>query len=634
MVSRVTLMYPPNAVLDADNSTFICVTSASKPQACVRAYIRTSANIRELDPGYCNQDSTSVQTTTRTFTFTATAEENGAELYCNASNSVTDLPVQSQVHTLNVQYPPRSGILLSGYVNNTAAESGETLTLTCQVGKGNPRPVLTWSSVCGQTNTVPGNDGSQKMSISITVRPSLNQKTCVCKGSQSGALTRWTEQKSRTFNVMFGPDSLQLRADSGQSGNTVTVIENSTVTFTCISGESNPAAVLSWFNNNSPIATAEISDLSLQQGSNHGYLTTQRYTVRVDRYQDDDIIRCEAQRPGNGQSKPESTNLTMAVFYAPEIKCNSTHVTLFEGQRLKMSCDVTSNDNVVINWYEKGRRIDNAVMTNSRGPTRRDVIISTLEFDSAEATLTGVCQIEAKNSVGSSTREITISVIEGQFIPKELLLTSCINSQTSLVWASAIDDSFVKYYNLEYKANGEDWKKELVRNPGRVKLVRKTLKDLQSGLLYQFRLQPVSDISLSEYAAANCTIQDGQPLRGQNDVPAAGLRKGDMFGIGVVVGVAVVTVIAVSVICWLRRKTPSTEGTPDKQETGQVKRAVEDRRTGERAVKDTTYLESSGHYEDLDTTPNPARPHYEELSGRTSSSTPGENRIYENATVF
>lgn len=79
---------------------------------------------------------------------------------------------------------------------------------------------------------------------------------------------------------------------------------------------------------------------------------------------------------------------------------------------MEISCDVTSKaSKVSIHWYKSGRRTDNAVTTNSRGPARRDVTMSTLTFESAETRLSGVYQIEATNSIGSSTRDITISVI-------------------------------------------------------------------------------------------------------------------------------------------------------------------------------------------------------------------------------
>ncbi|XP_064595973.1 cell adhesion molecule 1-like [Liolophura sinensis] len=553
MVTRVTLRNPPDAVLAGDPITFTCITPASKPQACIRGYIRNPGNVRELDPGDCNQDSP-VQTTARRFTFTASAEENGAELYCNASNSVTDPPVRSQVYTLSVLYPPQNGVRLTGYVNNTAVVSGETLTLTCQVGQGNPQPALSWSSECGQTKTVPGNDGSQQISISISVSPSLNQKTCVCEGSQDGALTGWTERKNRTFTVLFGPDSVQLRADSGQSGTTVTVTENSTVTFTCNTNESNPAAVHSWFNSGSPVAAAEISKVSSQRGPNHGYLTTQQYTVRVDRYQDGDVIRCEAQRPGH--IKRVSQSLTLDVNYAPQVLCNTSHVTVFEGQRVKISCDVISKLEVSVLWVKDGRQIDDASITNYRGPNQRDVTVATIEFGQADKSLSGIYQIEARNSLGSFRMEVSVTVIDGQYIPSEMETKSCSNNQATLVWASGIDDSLVEYYKLEYRATEGHWKEELVRNPGRIKLVRKTLRDLEPGVFYQFRLQPVSYIVLMEYATANCTIyiSGSQTPGGLSNTPETGISKAAMFGVGIVVGIALITLAVVMVTCWLLRR--------------------------------------------------------------------------------
>ncbi|XP_064596310.1 nephrin-like [Liolophura sinensis] len=403
MVTRVTLTNPPHTVLAGQPTNFTCVPWASKPQACVRSYIRRSGNVREIDPRDCNRNSSSVQTTTRTFTFTATAEENGAELYCDASNSVTDPPVRSQVYTLNVQYPPQIGVSVSGYVNNTAVESGQQVTLTCQVGKGNPQTTLAWSSGCGQTNTVPGNDGSQQINSSITVGPSQNQKTCVCKGSQNGTLSRWTGQKSITFNVLFGPDSIQLRADSGQSGNTVTVTENTNVTFTCNASESNPAAVLSWKNNSSPISAAEISEVSSPPGHNHGCLTTQRYKVRVDRLQDGDVIRCGARRSGIRSSKRVSSNLTLDVRYEPMFtSCNTSYIFV-ENVTAELSCTTWAKPEPTISW-SRGAQPSNVSVTNHR-------YTSVVRFSKISRTDSGIYTVTANNSVGrGAERTVNVTV--------------------------------------------------------------------------------------------------------------------------------------------------------------------------------------------------------------------------------
>ncbi|XP_064617482.1 cell adhesion molecule 2-like isoform X1 [Liolophura sinensis] len=217
MVIRVTLSNSPQTVLAGSPTTFTCVTSASKPQACIRAYIRSSGNVRMVDPGNCNQDSNSVQTATRTLTFTAYAEENGAELYCNASNSVTDPPVRSQVYTLNVHFTPR-------------------------------------------------------------------------------------------------------------------------------------------------------------------------------------------------------------------INCKQSEVTVFQGQRIKIECDVTANPVARVSLVRNGNKM-NSTFTTTPDPTRRDVTISTSEIEITKQMSSGIYQIEATNSAGSSWTEVEITLIESHFIPKTLKVISCINKK-------------------------------------------------------------------------------------------------------------------------------------------------------------------------------------------------------------
>ncbi|XP_064596560.1 peroxidasin homolog [Liolophura sinensis] len=206
--------------------------------------------------------------------------------------------------TLDVRYEPVFTSCNTSYifVENVTAE------LSCTAW-AKPEPTISWSR------------GVQPGQVSVTNhRYRSVVKFKKISRTDSGIYTVRASNslgtgKEKTVNVTvyFGPDSVQLRPDSGQSGNTVTVTENNNVTFTCTSGESNPAVVLSWYNNSSPVSAGEISEVSSQRGSNHGYLTTQRYAVRVDRYQDGDVIRCEAQRPGIASSKRVSANLTLDV---------------------------------------------------------------------------------------------------------------------------------------------------------------------------------------------------------------------------------------------------------------------------------------------------------------------------------
>ncbi|XP_064595992.1 uncharacterized protein LOC135462697 [Liolophura sinensis] len=421
MVTEVTLRNPPDTVLAGDSISFTCVTSASKPQACIRAYIRSSGNVWEVDPDDCNQNSSSVQATTRTLTFTASAEENGAELYCNASNRVTDRPVRSQVYTLNVQY-------------------------------------------------------------------------------------------------------------------------------------------------------------------------------------------------------------------APVIFCNASHVTVFERQRVKISCDVISNPEGSILWVKDGRPVDDASISNFRGPTRRDVTVATIEFGQADKSLAGTYHIEARNSVGSIRMEVSVTVIDGEYIPREIGIKSCSNNQATLFWASGVDDSLVEYYKLEYRENGEGWKTELVRNPGKFNLVQTTLPDVRSGVFYQFRLQPVSAMFSLEYVTANCTILNSQTCEGLSSTPETGLSKAAMLGVGLVAGIALVSLAVVMVTCWLLRRGRLTY---HKELRESDKQTADHDISMQGVAEDIEQPEPPplGHYEELDTSLRSGT-HYEDLSGNVSSSITSDTRLYENATVM
>lgn len=99
---------------------------------------------------------------------------------------------------------------------------------------------------------------------------------------------------------------------------------------------------------------------------------------------------------------------------------------------------------------------------------------------------------------------------EEAFLPDTIHVASCNGGQATLLWASGIETSLVEFYNLEYADTNKIWNGELVRNPGRVKLVKKTLTSLQPGVWYQFRLRPQTDPETPRYAAGNCTVRIGK----------------------------------------------------------------------------------------------------------------------------
>ncbi|XP_064617303.1 neural cell adhesion molecule 2-like [Liolophura sinensis] len=197
-------------------------------------------------------------------------------------------------------------------------------------------------------------------------------------------------------------EGVGLRVDSRTSGNTVTVTENSTVTFTCNTSESNPSAVLTWYNNSNPMTAADMSGVSSHEGHNHGYLTTQRYTVRVNRYQDGDVISCEAQRPGNRGRKRASSNLTLDVKYGPMFtSCKSSYIFV-ENVTAELSCTTWAKPEPTISWSRGGQPNDLSV-TNHR-------YTSVLRFGKINRTVSGAYIVTASNNVKRVERIVNVSV--------------------------------------------------------------------------------------------------------------------------------------------------------------------------------------------------------------------------------
>lgn len=77
---------------------------------------------------------------------------------------------------------------------------------------------------------------------------------------------------------------------------------------------------------------------------------------------------------------------------------------------MKVVCDVTANPLARVSWVKNGQEINNT-FTSAPDSSRRDVTISTSEIKTSQKTPSGLYQIEATNSAGSSTAEVEINVI-------------------------------------------------------------------------------------------------------------------------------------------------------------------------------------------------------------------------------
>lgn len=103
-------------------------------------------------------------------------------------------------------------------------------------------------------------------------------------------------------------------------------------------------------------------------------------------------------------------NFILLTTVTPKITCQQSEVTVFQGQRVKIVCDITANPIAQVSLTRNGNKV-NHTFTTVRDTTRRDVTIWKSQIEITNHTFSGTYQIEAANSAGTSLTEIVVIVI-------------------------------------------------------------------------------------------------------------------------------------------------------------------------------------------------------------------------------
>ncbi|KAL5020494.1 hypothetical protein ScPMuIL_003386 [Solemya velum] len=225
-----------------------------------------------------------------TYRFNPQASDDDAVVVCVAKNT-EHLTKQKQISvTLNILYPPSSGLVIIGYSTGqvlTEGVSPATVTLTCTVGVSNPVPTLTWNSNCPK-----GNDATNTRSIThvINVSRGMNGVVCTCSGSQSD--TGWTGTDSVTFTVHYGPDTAEI------TGNT-RVVAGTQMTLTCTATSYSPGVIYQWTKKGATVGTSS---------------GTYQFTPQA---ADDEAVVVCAAKNSQHLTKHKQDSVTLDILYTP-----------------------------------------------------------------------------------------------------------------------------------------------------------------------------------------------------------------------------------------------------------------------------------------------------------------------------
>ncbi|KRX94450.1 Nephrin, partial [Trichinella pseudospiralis] len=375
-----------------------CRAVGSKPKSEIRWYkndklIQDSNTFEESV-----QEKDKLITTVSRIRWVAQPEDDGAIFTCSARHPALLAEDALKTNfTLSVLYPP-SFPEIRGYDGRTL-KAGEKLRLECEVTNGNPPPEVFWyrnDKIIDRTYVT--HSTSSTNDYDFIVDGSDHEAVYACHASNPAVVTPLTSNVR--LNVFYPPRKVHV------SGPELSKIGD-TVSFSCISGSSNPPAKIYWVIDGKPIKESVSSIRPSSDGK--GFFSVSNISVQITNEKRDIQIVCSAVNeeilPSEGGRLTNSKKIT--VLYPPEsvsiFGYDGTPVVAGNIQRL--SCvAVGGNPLPTINWFKGKRRVTTGILNTVSDNAAQ----SELAFPVAASDNLAAYKCSAQNE--ASTKLLTASV--------------------------------------------------------------------------------------------------------------------------------------------------------------------------------------------------------------------------------
>ncbi|KAL5019975.1 hypothetical protein ScPMuIL_002867 [Solemya velum] len=280
---------------------------------------------------------------------------------------------------LTVYYQPHTKLNMTGYEGEIIIlPTSKMLTLICSVSGGNPAPTITWSCPYGQLESTSAPDVTSKRTFPIS--STMNGRTCKCSAAQTG--TPWSEERTVTFVIHFGPSSIDLTINKSP------LVSHDTVTFKCATADSNPAPKIEWYNGKEVVPDAAIKVVGD---------FTQSWTIRIDRHFDGRKVMCRT---------IDVNGLHINDFMVLDVKYGPHNTTMFvspqiihEGDDVLITCLTDSNPDPSYSFDTTSDQLDGTVIRNV-------VVIRNANFSHS-----GNYTCVTRNNYGTHTATVAINII-------------------------------------------------------------------------------------------------------------------------------------------------------------------------------------------------------------------------------
>ncbi|KAL4229150.1 Immunoglobulin C1-set domain [Mactra antiquata] len=421
--AHLTILVPPNfpTIQSYENDSvvevpfnepviqLVCLSTMGRPAASLK-WFRNGNEVTEnvvyektAIPNDKREDAKSTLTLNPKY-----PDDNGVEYMCQAFNDAMINGPYRVTKTLSVLYPPGQPVI-TGYRVNQAIRVNDTIQLICTSEGGNPLAQVAWYR----------NNAQVDFSYNTRQNKAVNELTIMAERSDNDAVYRCEAWNKVNFNsplsierkilVHFAPKSATITGTKEAKA-------GETITLTCTTSNSNPAAVITWIPERSGTNVRSRTEPS----PNGGFITISEIDITLTSSQTTAPYTCSATNHALGSFVSDTA--TVGVLYppeAPEITGYNEGESIRAGDLVKLRCTaLRGNPPATIKWFKGDEEVTDVTDLSSTSIPTVEISVVTKANDNG-----AIYKCEASNKATDAPL-VALRKLTVHFPPASVSITS------------------------------------------------------------------------------------------------------------------------------------------------------------------------------------------------------------------
>ncbi|GFS44577.1 nephrin [Nephila pilipes] len=381
--AHLTVLLPPTSIqiVNKDNGSVVqvkvsdrlsleCEVKGGKPAPKV-IWTRNSFKLPEGDTRVSIKDeSDGRQTIVSTLTVSPSPDDIDAYYSCETQTSFLSEKLFAGV-TLDVLYSPGRPSI-EGYRTKEKIRAGDLVNLRCISRGGNPLARLVWTKN-GEFIDHSYSTFDSEAENEITFTASASDDGAIYTCIASSIMTSEPMIKSISLKVLYAPSSVTIKAQKeAKPGDTISA--------TCKTERSNPAAEITWVVDGIPL-NGESTTETHESG---GWITVSKINVNVTQQdRNSKLFTCYAVNQVLGETIPQT--FSVSILYAPDPPNIFGYIegnAILAGKLQRLTC-ISQGGNPLpeLKWYKGDEEVSSSDQSVSGNIVSREIAIITSAND-------------------------------------------------------------------------------------------------------------------------------------------------------------------------------------------------------------------------------------------------------------